>query len=383
MNEVFEKQKEELIGAIDSRIEKGQKEALDEVWRVEKMVKDQNRTSLSSPSGQSFKSALKDAFSDAENKEQLNHFIKGGREATLELKAVGNMSITTHTGAETLENDRVSGVVASPLRPRHLREILPISQGSLGTNSIEYVEMTSSEGGPATRDEGADMAQSDYDFERKMAPVTEISTYVTTTREMLLDFEVLQGFLNQRMPKQIKLAEDAQIYSGNGTHPNMTGLYNAAATYDGGDFAGTVVGANIIDVLVTAASILEAKHFTDVTILLHPSDATRIDIEKDATASYIAPYVIQNSPRVLRGTPVITSTVVTPGTALIGDFTQGAQLFQRETMNLQIYDQHSTNLTKGLVTIVARERLAMPIFLPDAFLKITDFEAAKALLLPA
>jgi HK97 family phage major capsid protein len=66
--------------------------------------------------------------------------------------------------------------------------------------------------------------------------------------------------------------------------------------------------------------------------------------------------------------PIIANTAVTLGDFLVGDFASGVQLFDRLQANIRFFEQDEDNATKNLVTVVAEERLALPIYRPTAFI---------------
>ena len=81
-------------------------------------------------------------------------------------------------------------------------------------------------------------------------------------------------------------------------------------------------------------------------------------------------------PRVWR-IPVVETPAIAEGTALVGAFGTGAQLYDREQANIRVSEQHSDFFVRNAIVILAEQRLALAVKRPEAFTKIT-FDAAPS-----
>jgi HK97 family phage major capsid protein len=88
---------------------------------------------------------------------------------------------------------------------------------------------------------------------------------------------------------------------------------------------------------------------------------------KNAMGIYILGGPQATTPLSLWGTRVVLNPMMTPGSALVGDFAIGAELFDRMTANIQVANQNEDDFIRNLVTIRAEERLVLAVFLPGAF----------------
>jgi HK97 family phage major capsid protein len=79
----------------------------------------------------------------------------------------------------------------------------------------------------------------------------------------------------------------------------------------------------------------------------------------------------------IAGVPLIANTAVTTGDFLVGDFSMGAQLFDRQQSSIRFFEQDQDNAIRNVVTVVASERLALAIYRPTAFV-YGDFASALA-----
>ena len=64
----------------------------------------------------------------------------------------------------------------------------------------------------------------------------------------------------------------------------------------------------------------------------------------------------------LWGMPVITSTVVGAGTALLGSFNQGAHIWRRSGVSVEASNSHGSLFVQNLVALRAEERLGLGCF---------------------
>jgi hypothetical protein len=73
----------------------------------------------------------------------------------------------------------------------------------------------------------------------------------------------------------------------------------------------------------------------------------------------------------LWGVPVVLSTVVGPGTALVGNFSQGASVFRRGGVSGEASNSYSDYFVKNLTAIRAESRLALGVYRPVAFTAVS------------
>jgi HK97 family phage major capsid protein len=72
------------------------------------------------------------------------------------------------------------------------------------------------------------------------------------------------------------------------------------------------------------------------------------------------------------GLPVIVTTAAPgSGTALLGAFRAASQVFRRSGLTVEATNAHSDYFTKNLVAIRAELRLALCVYRPAAFTKVT------------
>jgi HK97 family phage major capsid protein len=289
---------------------------------------------------------------------------------TMDLKNVsfltkaGDMTTGANFTGEVIPPTRVPGIVFDPERAQHVRDF--IAQATTESDRIYYIRETAFEDNTATRGEASTKPQSDFDLEQKEAPVRKIANYVRMSTEMLNDTPGLVSYLTTRLPKKLRLEEDSQILYGNGLAPNLEGITVVASAYID---TLTDPDVNRFDVLVSAISQVRQDEYLANAIMINPADWYNMLLTKDGEGSYVFPESARFggvAPRIA-GVPIIANTAITTGDFLVGDFASGVQLFDRLQSNIRFFEQDQDNAIKNMVTVVAEERLALPIYRPTAF----------------
>ena len=163
---------------------------------------------------------------------------------------------------------------------------------------------------------------------------------------------------------------ESQMYAGNGSGVNLTGITAFS-------------GIQSVDRDTTTETRIDAAHraITKVrlvyrepdAIVLHPNDYQDIVFEKDQNDRHLLSgvnFAPANAPAMsIWGLPLISSTVASEGTGLLG-YWPDATLWVRSGVSLSVSDSHSDYFTKRQVAILAETRAAFSVTRPDAFCKI-------------
>jgi HK97 family phage major capsid protein len=397
MNEDLKKQLDDLTGLIDSKIEKGSKQAIESaVGKMDATLKTEitnlvnkfnevnkrideaevnAKKGLENKKSKTLTPELQKAFKDG----ALEGMLKGeSSRSTFEVKA--DMTTGDNFTGEVIPADRVPGYKFDPTRPVHVRQLLP--QGSTTSDVVRYVKETAYTNGAAPIAEGGTYPSSDFDMTATDVTVRKIGTILRISEEMLADTPQITSYLSARAPQKLYTQEDAQILYGSGTGNNLSGINTNATAFAAGAFAGTVPGANEFDVLVASANQLALSNYRPDYIMLNPTDFHKILLSKDTSNDYLVNSVYQGLEPTFLGIPVIMNTAITAGTFLIGNFAMGCQLFNRENLSLEFFREDGDNVKEGFVSVRLSERIALATYLPLGFVKGT-FSTAITALTPA
>lgn len=309
-----------------------------------------------------FKSALKDAIDGG----AIEALKKGkSRASSFEVKA--DMTTGADYTGEVIAATRVPGFKYDPSNAVHVRQIVPV--GTTNSDLIRYVKESAYTQGAAAKAEGAALGQTDFNLTAETAPIETIGTYLRLSRQMMEDTEQLSSYISARVPNKLMAVEDDQLLGGNGTAPNLKGLRNSATIWSTGasgfgaaDFA----NPQQFDVLITALNQVAKANYTSDGILLHPTDFHKILALKDSDNRYLKDQVYQGLQPTFMGVPVRISTAMAEGEFIVGNFSQAAQIWQRENISVEFFEQDSDNVQKNFITVRVQERLGFTTYLPNA-----------------
>jgi len=389
MEENLKNQLDQISNSIDSKIEKSNNDVANTIEvKASEIVKSEvaemsnklnerfdafevaNKKQFNANKKMTFKGALSEAIENG----AIENLAKGNsRSASFLLKA--DMTIGADFTGEVIPADRVAGYKFDPTRPVHIRQLL--AQGSTQSDVVRFVKESGYSNGAAATAEGVTLSQSDFDMSAADANVRKIGTYFRISEEMLADTPQLTSYLSARAPEKLLEVEDAQILSGSGVAPQLSGIITDSTAFAAGDLADSVDNANEFDVIVASLNQLAIANYNADTILLNPTDFHKILLLKDTTNNYIKDQVYGGLQPVFMGVKVVLNTAIAAGSFLIGNFGVGTQLWVREGVNVEFFREDGTNVRDGFVTVRVSERVALTNYLPNAFVKGT-FAAAIA-----
>lgn len=212
-----------------------------------------------------------------------------------------------------------------PQRQLFIRSLLPVVQAS-GVR-VDFIRQTAFTNSAAPVAAGGLKPTSVVSVERVTETVRVIAHISEAIdRSLLSDFDALVDFIDGQLRLWILLSEEQQIISGSGTAPNLRGILNST-------------GINIVtrggaeprlEALHRGITACRAAFHEPNAIVMNPADYEEALFEKDANGNYIAGSVKEADPGRLWGKEVITSPVLTAGTAIVGAFAVGAVLWDRE-----------------------------------------------------
>jgi HK97 family phage major capsid protein len=222
--------------------------------------------------------------------------------------------------------------------------------------------------------------QSTMTFVGEQAPVRTIAHWEAAHRNVLADEPQLRSIIDNELLYGLRLTEDNQILSGAGTGEDLTGILNTTGiqTYAWSAGAVTPVPDTKADALRRAATLAYLAYYEPTGIIVHPGDWEDIELTKNSQGTYLLAMSVAGGAesRVWR-IPVIDTPAIAEGTALVGAFGTGAQLYDREAASIRISEQHSDFFVRNAIVVLAEERLALAVKRPESFVKVT-FDGAPS-----
>ena len=269
-------------------------------------------------------------------------------------------------------------IVVPPMRTKRVRDLFPSRTTTAAV--IEYFRMTGFTNNAAAVAERSGSAfaakpQSSFTFVGEQAPVRTLAHWEAAHRNVLADEPQLRSIIDNELLYGLRLQEDAQILNGDGTGENLLGIMETTGiqSYDWSDGALKDTKA---DAIRRAATLSFLAYYEPTGVVLHPNDWEDIELSKDDNGQYLVAVSVAlgGEPRLWR-IPVVDTPAMTEGTALVGAFGTGAQLYDREQASIRISEQHADFFVRNAIVVLAEQRLALAVKRPEAFVSV-NFDAA-------
>jgi HK97 family phage major capsid protein len=283
----------------------------------------------------------------------------------------------------TIQRD---AIVIPPMRTKRVRDLFPSRTTTAAI--IEYFRMTGFTNNAAAVAERSGSAfgakpQSSFTFVGEQAPVRTLAHWEAAHRNVLADEPQLRSIIDNELMYGLRLQEDAQILNGSGTGENLTGILNTSGvqTYNWSDGVYSAVAGQSdtkADAIRRAATLSFLAYYEPSGIVLNPNDWEDIELSKDGNGAYVvAVSVAMGGEQKLWRIPVVDTPAIAEGTALIGAFGTGAQIYDRESPSIRISEQHADFFVRNAIVILAEQRLALAVKRPESFVKVS-FDGAPA-----
>ncbi len=283
----------------------------------------------------------------------------------------------------TIQRD---AMVLPPMRTKRVRDLFP----SRTTNAaiIEYFRMTGFVNNAAavaerTGDAFSAKPQSSFTFVGEQAPVRTMAHWEAAHRNVLADEPQLRSIIDNELMYGLRLQEDAQILNGSGAGENLRGILNTPGVqtyaWSDGTYSSEVgLSDTKADAVRRAATLSFLAYYEPSGIVLNPNDWEDIELSKDGNGAYVvAVSVAMGGEQKLWRIPVVDTPAIAEGTALIGAFGTGAQIYDRESPSIRVSEQHADFFVRNAIVILAEQRLALAVKRPESFVKVS-FDAAPS-----
>jgi hypothetical protein len=135
---------------------------------------------------------------------------------------------------------------------------------------------------------------------------------------------------------------------------------------------GATSGETAITIGNAIAKIVVVDGFPN-GVAMNPTDSWGMKIKRAASGAgtFDAGTPFSSVPDMVWGLPIVETNSMSAGTALVGDYQNGAQYFDRQRAGVQIFDQHSDWALKNTSLLRAEERIASAIYRSDFFVSAT------------
>lgn len=265
------------------------------------------------------------------------------KEMTTHLGRVGAKALTT-SGTITVPA-LSSGLTLIGDRPRSILQLIPFVDLA-GTDEYAFIRETARTQAASTVAVGKKKPESAYELTKITDRVKTIAHLTTVDRSLVMDVDLLQSYLEGALRDGVELELEDQILNGNGAVTgvldDMVGILNT------GGIQGQAWDTDLLTTTrkaVTKMSVINELDPAGWAWCLHPSDVEKLDLLRDdsggaGTGQFLLGDAGSRPPLDrARGTlwsiPITSTTAITAGTGLLGDFRGSVEIREREGVTVE------------------------------------------------
>jgi len=260
------------------------------------------------------------------------------------------------------ESTRIPRFIDIALANLVITDMLPV--GNTDQALVKYMEETTFTNTAAEKAEGVTSVEATLATTERSVTVQKIAVHLTVTEEQLADVDQVAGYVDARLRNMVQRRLETQLIAGDGNAPNLMGFLNAGV-------ASQAKGADdTIDAIYKAMDKVRTPGEGNPTaLIIHPTNWQPVRLAKTALG-YVWGHPSETGPTRIFGVPVVVTSNITLGTALTGDFTNYAQLWMRQGIEVQV-GYVNTTFVEGKQVIRVTLRCALAIYRLTAFATIT------------
>lgn len=298
--------------------------------------------------------------------------------ATIDEGVIPAFSGGAGMGGQLVAPQLLPGIVGLKFQPLTVADLF--ASGTTNSSSVSYVIESAFQDLTATVLEKGTKPQLDLTLARRQDNVTKIANVAKVTDEMFQDAAAFESYLSNRMVFGVKRVEEAQLLNGNGTPPNLQGVMQRSGLATTVVTAAGLTAVKAMEGIYNQITALRATSFVEPdAVVIHPTDWQTIRLGKDSQGQYYAggPFTgaygnpgPSNVDQVW-GLKAVITTAIAQGTALVGGFQECGQVFRRQGITLEMTNSNVDDFVNNLITLRAEERLALAVYRPAGFGKVT------------
>lgn len=291
--------------------------------------------------------------------EAKGFLFPAGQKATFTTAATGLDSTVNYLG----------GMVMVEQQRLTIRDLLAVGQTTM--NSIPYIAETSFTNGADMVAEEGEKPEATLATEDRTAPVKKIAVLIKVTDEVFADFPMMRDYVNSRLRFMVLAKEEQQLLNGTGVGSQITGILQTSGIQT--QAQGSDSNSDAIHKAIT--KVRSTGFYEPDALVIHPTDWQLLRLQKDTTNQYLGGGPFSGiAGDTYWGLKVVVTTAIAAGTALVGAFKLGAQIWQREGVKVEAFDQNEDDVNFNRVTVRVEERLALTVYRPLAFCTVTGID---------
>ena len=200
----------------------------------------------------------------------------------------------------------------------------------------------------------------------KQDKIGKVASFFGISEDMMDDLSWVIGEINDAAQYDLKLQEESQLLSGNGSENNLTGLFNRGIQTMGQDELSDADRLSKAALQITTTTNFQADAY-----VMNPLDFWKLTIAKDANGNYLN---LTDGAK-LWNIPTVATAAITEGTALVGAF-KSAKVLRKGGLVVKMTDSDTDDFLHFKQKCRVSERLGLQVKYPKAFVKVTLGKAA-------
>jgi len=295
---------------------------------------------------------------------EFKAFKPGQRQSapvTLDVDLKTHMTTAAGWAPQSLRTGRV---VEFATRPIQIIDLIP--SGRTQSAAIVYMEETAFTNTAAehVEDTGA-MVEATLALTQRSVTVQEIGVWLPVTRQQLEDVDQVTAYIDQRLSFMLRQRLDSQIIVGTGLTCFLAGLLANAGRQT------FVLAGDQMDAIYDAARrVRVTARANPNAVVIHPNDWQPIRLKRSNDGLYILGNPNEPLSRIW-GMQLVEADAITEGSALVGDYANQCQLFEKRGIVLEVTDSHASLFINNVDVVKATVRVALVNYRPSAFCEIS------------
>jgi hypothetical protein len=253
------------------------------------------------------------------------------------------------------------------------------ASGTLDGGMLQYLQETAWTNAAAVVPPGGVKPESAKTFALVQQGLVKIAHWIPVVDEFLEDVSGLRSFIDAQMINGVVEKLEHELINGPGTAGQIMGLIALPGKTPTLPM-GTGTGAAAAAIAAQAAAIYQASRLRPDAVVMSPSTWVGVMTEVSTAGGFLAgpsAWASGVEPRIW-GLRVQTTPEVVDGTAIVGAYMQGGQLFRKGGIAVQATNSHDDFFVKNMTAIRAETRVALAIYRPAAFGLVTGLPVLPA-----
>jgi HK97 family phage major capsid protein len=292
----------------------------------------------------------------AEGAEGIQNFLANGAQGDLRIGVSNAITTADGSGGGLIYHDEERSPVNMP--QRRLRIAGLVSHGRTGSDLVHFRKQTLRTDATAAIAETGTYPTSAFGWTKADTKVKKIGAVTNISEETMADADLLQSEIDIELRYGLDLEKEKQILAGDGVGQNLHGLIPNAIAFAA---AAGLPNATRIDRLRLAVLQVTLADYIPTHFVLNPTDWASIDLLKDSQGRFVFGNPNSQSTPTLWGKEVVESNSMSVGEWLTGDLQMAATLYDRSEAEVLISSEHGTNFIEDMLTMKARQRMALAI----------------------